>query len=483
MLRGDNGILNRSTEAKFANGIAQFDEQTKLVAMSVKTSIESNKVSKAGYIATKTENVETLAYEVAKGLGVTAQVAGTSGISISSEGYTVVYYVKTAGDETTNGEAYIGIWYTDNSLRSTMGNVDITRYGLTNTNNISPNEAVLVAYIHIENYNSEMSEKELTSLTTGITFAEESSSEQTGNNNNNNNNNTEVPDLLKDYVLGKEVNGVRPGKNINEIFNNGLFIDDLNSIEHASLKVDFLNILGNRVFIRYEDIAYKILGVDARTEIDTETGDTLIVTSGRTTDVLKVYVPKAESKEGKVVSYKANASDSEAKSWIVLYDNGDTLDITPIELDQSWSYRLGYGYGNGDPNANGSTEIEKAQDSYNNAVERLNNYCKTIVTNVTSTDNVRCVGTQFNQAETTEKYSSSFLANNPVGSAGTYNNVGLVGDMNAEQDIVRMSYYNVAYGNLIGGYWLASRFIDDLDNLTFFRCMVHYGILWLCILQ
>ena len=180
MLRGDNGILNRGAEAKFANGISQFDEQTKLAAMSVKTSIESNKVSKAGYIATKTENVETLANEAAKGLGVTAQEVGTSGISISSEGYTVVYYVKTVGDETTNGEAYIGIWYTDNSLRSTMGNVDITRYGLTNTNNISPNEAVLVAYIHIGNYNSEMSEKELTSLSTGITFAGESSSEQSG---------------------------------------------------------------------------------------------------------------------------------------------------------------------------------------------------------------------------------------------------------------------------------------------------------------
>ena len=62
MLSGNNGVLTRAGEARYVIGISQFDEQTKLASMTVRASIEANKVSKAGYIATTTENLQILVY-------------------------------------------------------------------------------------------------------------------------------------------------------------------------------------------------------------------------------------------------------------------------------------------------------------------------------------------------------------------------------------------------------------------------------------
>ena len=174
MLRGDNGIITKATETKYLSGISQFDEQTKLASMAVRTSIESNKISKAGYIATYNgtgvddKNYFTgLVNEVAKELGVTA-TAGGSG-TILREGYTVAYYLEKEGSTTQNGNGYIVIWYTDNGLRSTMDREKaITNYGLTDVaseGHKTANEAVLVTVIHVENYKSELAIKGITSLT------------------------------------------------------------------------------------------------------------------------------------------------------------------------------------------------------------------------------------------------------------------------------------------------------------------------------
>ena len=284
-------------------------------------------------------------------------------------------------------------------------------------------------------------------------------------------NDDEAPDLLKDYVLGVEVNGVRPGKSFYDDlydYDGGTFIPDASSITDASTSVIYLNemwgdynqgatpALTGSIYIRYNNVAYKIVCED-----DSSTDMRI------TADVVKVYEPNG--REGEIVGYKATTS-SETTNWLVLYDNGDTVDITPINPDASWKYTLG----SGDPNATGSTALEKAMNSYENAVSRLNNYCKTIVTNVTSADNVRSIGTQFNQTDTTAKYSSTFLENNPTGSEGTYNEVGLVGDMNGEQDVVRMSYYSSGgtgsgyekYGYAQTGlcYWLASRYVYEYSS-------------------
>ena len=205
MLRGDNGILNRSAEAKFANSMAQFDEQTKLASMAVRTSIEANKVSKAGYIATyngtepDAKNYFTgLANDVAKELGVTAlPISSSQSANIETEGYTVGYYLDKEGSTTQNGNGYIVIWYTDNGLKSTMDREKaITNYGLTDVaseGHKTANEAVLVRVIEVENYKSELSDMGLTSIDDGNKDLKRTTGNVVENITNPNGNSTDVP--------------------------------------------------------------------------------------------------------------------------------------------------------------------------------------------------------------------------------------------------------------------------------------------------
>ena len=179
MLRGDNGILNRGAEAKFANSIAQFDDQTKLAAMAVRTSIESNKVSIPGYIATYNgtgENAKNyftgLVNEVAKELGAKiidakTNSGATTKATIDTEGYTIAWYLDE-GNTSKDGNGYIVIWYTDNSLRSSMNRADVIEKDglapLASENHTTENEAVLVTVIHVGNYTSGLSKKGITSI-------------------------------------------------------------------------------------------------------------------------------------------------------------------------------------------------------------------------------------------------------------------------------------------------------------------------------
>lgn len=166
MLKGDNGILNQASKTKYLTIIRAFDEQTKLAQMSVKSKIDVDRVTTSGYIATTQKNIEILAKQVASELGVAA-IKGGEKEKINKEGYTVVYYTDILGNEQTDGDCYIVIWYTDNSMRSTMERNDvIKKYNLIDiASNKSVNQATLVAAIHIENYNSKLSNSGLTSIT------------------------------------------------------------------------------------------------------------------------------------------------------------------------------------------------------------------------------------------------------------------------------------------------------------------------------
>lgn len=170
-LTAQNGVLNRAQDSKLLNINGAFTDQLRLAQMSTKTSITANKTSKAGYIATTSGNLAELAQNVAKGLGVTA-VQGSNGTEIATEGYTVAYYLDTAGNDSTNGDGYIVIWYTDNALRSSIKNRDevIANLGLTDVavQNNSRNQATLVGAIKVENYKCELAgQTGLTSTTDG----------------------------------------------------------------------------------------------------------------------------------------------------------------------------------------------------------------------------------------------------------------------------------------------------------------------------
>ena len=256
-----------------------------------------------------------------------------------------------------------------------------------------------------------------------------------------------VPDILRRYVLGADYSG----RDINSLLirhYDSVFIDDENSITDASTSILYLNEMyedgevedwTEYIYINYEQVAYKIIVEYNQSE-----------SASITKDVVYVYKPKANSIEGGIVGFSVDGT-SEAIDWLVLYDNGETIDITPVELDDSWMYPLS----SADPAAIAAlpsgSDVERSIWSYNHAVETLNSYCNTIITN-SAAQAVRSVGTGFGVTDTSTTYSSTFLANNPSGSAGTYNNVGLSGDTNAEQDLVRMSFYSPGDSYIEHGY-------------------------------
>ena len=276
-----------------------------------------------------------------------------------------------------------------------------------------------------------------------------------------------APDDLKKFVLGEN----ETGRLFSEIYTGSTFINESTSIPDAETSIIRLNytytMADNKEFsivityIRYNNKGYRIITYENRR--------TFVST---TVAVQEIYIPTGI--EGNIVSYSVDGTSPEI-DWIVLYDNGDTVDITPLEPDSTWKYKIGYH----DPNAVGTTSNDKAFNSYNNAVERLNTYCASIVTNSTA-QRIRSIGTQFDLQDTTEMYYSDILENDiPRDNPGVYNGVGKVGDLNYEQDVIRACYYSsqgtgedyleTGYLCTESYYWLASRDVDEDNNSTEFR--------------
>ena len=289
-------------------------------------------------------------------------------------------------------------------------------------------------------------------------------------------------DLLRKYVLGADENGRDLYEILDWDWNEIVFCNDVNSITDAEESVIYLNELWGDykepngqvyVYIKYDNIGYKIVADCVFDSINDETTYT-------TTDLIKVYEQNGD--EGEIVQYKAKSSDANTADWLVLYDNGSTVDITPLELDNSWTYQLGYQEQATVTALPSGNVMERAVWSYNHAVDTLNSYCANeIVTNSTA-QAVRSVGMGFGQTDTNTTYSSTFLANNPSGQTdeGDYDNVGKIGDMNAEQDVVRMSFFSpgnsyepCGYANTGNDYWITSRVLHEHSGPTGFLGSKH----------
>ncbi len=191
MLRGDNGILNRASEAKYENSIGAFDEQVRLAQMALRTNITANMVNAGteGYIATLQTNKDVtpnttpnnftkLVNEVRKDLGVAENDTG-----FKTENFSVVGYLDVEGSASVDGEGYILITYTDNALRSSLpkGTVadnantaeNVAKWRCNGIDFIVPgekiasaNQAVLAYVIKVTNYKCELSNAILTDSTT-----------------------------------------------------------------------------------------------------------------------------------------------------------------------------------------------------------------------------------------------------------------------------------------------------------------------------
>ena len=277
---------------------------------------------------------------------------------------------------------------------------------------------------------------------------------------------TTAPEDLQKYLLSPSLTG----RGIFDILDSSTFAfkdkDGEGSIESASTKVKFLNLYSyttvkeesvNAFYIKYNNIEYKVM----------TKGQTF--TTDPTAGVTKVYEPKSGTKEGTIVKYSADGSATKT-DWLVLYDNGNTLDI--MSVNTMGSLTLGSKDEKATNDTNNTDEgLGKAINSYNNMYSRVNNYCKSLITNTTA-QKVRSVGSKpdFSATDTTATYSSEQLS---TLIEGYYNNVGKVGDTNAESDVIRMSFYDqtgstFGYAKSDAEYWLASRNVyEGFSNASF----------------
>lgn len=130
--------------------------------------------------------------------------------------------------------------------------------------------------------------------------------------------------------------------------------------------------------------------------------------------------------------------------WTILYDNGETVEaVSPTAMGE---LRLGHS----EEATTDEKKLEEAIESYNNAITLINNYCKTLE-GLPENKGVRSVGAS---TETSEYYFDYLETWNSA-----YKGVGKKGDMNWEQDLIRMIYWGTRETET--DYWIASRFVYD----------------------
>ena len=253
-------------------------------------------------------------------------------------------------------------------------------------------------------------------------------------------------DLVERYVLGPE----KTGKSIMEIINIDVdtfeitFLNDESTIADASVTMHFMFFPGTseNIYMEYNNKVYKAV-VNA--------------TTFQTEDVEMIY--KKEGREGQTV--EGGTYDG----WIILTDRDGLVEI--VSPDTVGELTLG----SGDTSVTATTDIDgneeinddgdKAILSYNNAITRINNYCKEVM----NLENVRSVGGTDNSA--------------PAYHSTNYDSWGeditvdvASGDNQYELDFVKLSYFGKL--ETTESYWLASRIVHESeDYVNFIVCHVH----------
>lgn len=272
-----------------------------------------------------------------------------------------------------------------------------------------------------------------------------------GNNEDQNN----APEELIKYVLGEDLTG-QPFENICN-YDDFSFPNKLNG-ENVEMFVLMLPYTENNaetfshtIYIKYKNNVYRILITeDENAEIFTKS-------------VNLIYEPKGD--EGQTVDYSIDGTEANKKKWTILYDDGTNYEI--ISPESMGSLALG----SNDEQAIGSNDFEKAVNSYNNAIDRINTYASSFVTN-NNKSAVRSVGSNPNDpnSRNTDKYTSekieswncTYIVGPNTRIPVTINGVGQGSDNNYEQDFIRMLYHGVAGTG--EKYWLASRYVAYFEQ-------------------
>ena len=193
-----------------------------------------------------------------------------------------------------------------------------------------------------------------------------------------------------------------------------------------------------------------------------------------TKSVAKVYDIPASVE---TIKYSYDGTKENEKDWIVLYKDETVKTAEILSPEAIGALKLG----KEDTEAQGSNDWEKAVYSYNHAIERLNNYASSLVTNPNKIS-VRSVGSNPSNPNyrNTTKYTSETIKNWNCAIDGKYNSstgkyeggtpvtvngIGEVGENNLEQDFVRMSALGVV--STENNYWLASRYVYADSNYDY----------------
>ena len=236
---------------------------------------------------------------------------------------------------------------------------------------------------------------------------------------------------------------------------------DIQTIEFNNQNIKFLY---RESYFKYY-IVYNRSMYTITASSDSENGKSYNSTHIINVEYVNSYTIKG--KDGQKVEYSYDGTDANKKEWTVLYDNGDTLEI--ISPEAIGNLKLG----KDDTETQGSSDFEKAIYSYNNAIDRINNYTASLVTN-SNKISVRSVGSNPNNPSyrNTTKYRSDISKID--GKIET-------GDNNYKEDVLRMSVLGeTATGNI---YWLASRYVYDIWNVVYIEmsAVSDSGILLGCI--
>ena len=267
---------------------------------------------------------------------------------------------------------------------------------------------------------------------------------------------TEDDIAMEKYALGDNLQGQVMGNLISDKDN--MIFKQLNGKDVTYLDMAPYVTGGETIdaafYLKYNNKVYRV-------QTGFNNDDLLANTTKRVT---KVYdIPE----NVETIKYSYDGTKDNEKDWVVLYKDETAKTAEILSPETIGTLKLG----REDAEAQGSNNWEKAVYSYNHAIERLNNYASSLVTNPNKIS-VRSVGSNPSNpnyrnttkytSETIENWNCSLGSGSNVGTTKvTANGIAEKGDNNYETDLIMMKVLGVSVTKKF--YWLASRYVS-LDS-------------------
>ena len=263
-------------------------------------------------------------------------------------------------------------------------------------------------------------------------------------------------DILKRYFLGADGNG----RNLNDILDEdeNWKDDSTTDVDETSLGINisygYEGATTESYIIKYNNAIYELTSQEM--EDPAHPGDSTYYYT-KSIELNQIYKQNLNSREGKDLGQVTG--DSQYNGWTILYDNGSYVEaVSPSAMGE---LHLGSDKDNvSGESEESNAEYNKAITSYDNAIETINNYCKSL-SNLPTNNGIRSVGAE---VDTTTTYANLDPLNNGWANNRGFEikNRGKDSDQFYKQDAFRMLYYNILSGGK--DYWFASReYYKDRD--------------------